>query len=320
MKRLVLFFIFAALAALPACKKKSPPPAEKAAALPAQPAEEPAAIPAPAPDVVELVPTAAAPDIVTPPGGGGDVKDPWAEYVVIGSMDPNTGPPAPPVAEAEADRAMDLAKGWTAVPVKRGEGDPPPDISRPKEAALAIETLNNRGLYVFEIMALEQDVEYFVQKLLPDAADYLEFRGNLGINITANDLKPLEQHLRKEFAERMAKYHRYVGPVRREDRFGVMVNRRMTRLTRWTFQYEDKSGVLQQDCLLFILLAKGWCMLDFGCDDEPWLAPADFTAPPPAEGDVTSEGDLPMGDVRSQPEPTPGGDVASPGTGAGAAL
>jgi hypothetical protein len=228
----------------------------------------------------------------------GEVKDPWAEYVVVGTLDPNMGPAAPPVASAEVGLATDLAKGWTKVPVARNPNDPAPDIGLPKEAALAPETLNNRALYVFEIIALERDADYFVDKLLPEAADYMEFRNNLGITITANDRDPLEKHLRTEFTQRMWRYKKYMGPIKREDRFGVMVANRMTRLTRFTFEYEDINGGVQEDCLLFILLEKGWCVLDFGCDDEPWLRPSDFA--PPTAGDVTTEGDAQSGEVVSQ--------------------
>ncbi len=298
MRRLVVLLTFAALAMVPACKKQTPAP-EKATAEEVPVAME-APAPVPAPEVIQApVPAPIqAPDLVA---GQGEDKNPWAEYVVVGSLDPNMGPAAPPVNAAEVDLAVDLAKGWTPVAIARGENEPPPDISLPKEAALAPETLNNRALYVFEIISLEHDVEYFVEKLLPDAPDYLEFRNALGLTVTADDLVPLAQHLRKEFAERLTKYSKYIGPVKREDRFGVAVDQRTTRLTRYTFEYEDLTGAVRQDCLLFILLRKGWCVLDFGCDDEPWLRPADFPAPTLTEGDVISAADATTpGDVSTQ--------------------
>lgn len=297
MRRLVTLLTFAALATAPACKKQAPPPRKAKSEAPDVKTQQASA---PTPEIV-AAPTPApapAPDALAEQA---EVKDPWAEYNVIGSMDPNMGPAAPPVSAAEVELAVDLAKGWTPVAVARGENDPPPDISVPKEAALAPETLNNRALYVFEIISLENDVEYFVEKLLPEASDYLEFRNNLGLTVTADDIVPLAQHLRKEFAERQLLYGKYVGPVKREDRFGASVDQRTTRLTRYTFQYEDKSGAAQQDCLLFILLRKGWCVLDFGCDDEPWLRPADIPAEPQQEGDVVSAADAGTGaDVTTQ--------------------
>ncbi len=299
MRRLVVLLTFAMLAALPACKKKSPPQAEKKA-----PVEKPEVVaerveaPSPAPDITAPAPPAPAPDVVT--AESGDLKDPWAEYVVVGSLNPNMGPASPPVASAEVGLATDLAKGWTKVPVARDPNEPAPDIGLPKEAALAPETLNNRALYVFEIIALEQDADYFVDKLLPEPSDYLEFRNNLGITITKDDRDVLEKHLRAEFTQRMWKYKRYIGPIKREDRFGTMVANRMTRLTQFTFEYEDLNGAMQEDCLLFILLNKGWCVLDFGCDDKPWLLPSDFVAPAEAESDVKTEGDARSGEVVSQ--------------------
>jgi hypothetical protein len=299
MRRLVVLLTIAALAALPACKKESPPQAEKKTAeAPPEVAKVPEEAPAPAPDVNAAPAPAPAPAPDVNAAQAGEVKDPWAEYVVVGTLDPNMGPAAPPVAGAEVELATDLAKGWTKVPVARNPNDPAPDIGLPKEAALAPETLNNRALYVFEILALERDADYFVDKLLPEAADYMELRNNLGITITANDRDPLEKHLRAEFTERLWKYKTYIGPVKREDRFGVMVSNRMTRLTRFTFEYEDINGAVQEDCLLFILLDKGWCVLDFGCDDEPWLRPSDFVAP--TNGDVTTEGNAQTGEVISQ--------------------
>ncbi len=301
MKRLVVLLISATLATIPACKKKSPPPAEKKAAeVPPEEAKTPDVVPTTTPDVTAPPAPAPAPSPDVVAKEGEEVKNPWEEYVVVGSLDPNMGPAAPPVASAEVDLSADLAKGWTAVPVARDENAPAPDIGLPKEAALAPETLNNRALYVFEILALERDADYFISKLMPDAADYLELRNNLGITITADDLKPLEEHLRAEFAARLSKYKKYIGPVKREDRFGEMVANRMTRFTRFTFEYEDLAGSVQQDCLLFILLGKGWCVLDFGCDDEVWLRPPEHFAPVEPEGDVVTEGNAQTGEVVSQ--------------------
>jgi hypothetical protein len=303
MKRRNLFLFALALALLVFACKRTPSPAPS---VTPPPAPEVAPAPNPAPDLVVAVPDVSTPtEFAPPPGDATPPQDPWAEYVFMGPLKANeVGPPSPPVGKNETVTVEDLAKGWTQVPIARGENDPAPDIDTPDAAALAIETLNNRGLYVFEILTLERNADYFIEKLMPEPPDYLEFLKNLGRAMGTQDARNLERHLRGEVAQRMTQYGKFVGPVKREDRLGVIVDNRVTRLSRWSFEYEDLNGATQQDCLSFVLLRKGWCVLDFGCDEEPWmltyepepeLAPAVET-----DGDVVSTPELPVSDQVSQ--------------------
>jgi hypothetical protein len=236
----------------PAAKKSETPPVEEKKVPP--PAEEPAAI-------EEKAPPAPDADVK------GEIRNKYDDYTYVVNPTATGGPPRPPIGENENITAEQLTAAWTEVPVVDPLHGQQKQLDTPLDAALDVATMNNRGEVFFTVVQME-DFETFKSKFLPLDEAYMAYLQQKGLEDTTGAVPRLEEKLKGQFEDRIARYGTLVGPVKREDRFDGVLGSSMARLARWTFEYKDRQGQTHRDCLLYLLVGSGWQIIDIGCEES----------------------------------------------------
>jgi len=267
--RLVLLSILLVAFQAPACKKKPAEPIGPAVEQVRAPAEK---------EVPQPTSTAGTPAPVSAESKGStSAQEPPRPFIHLDPKQYNYisppgipfGPPTPLIGRDESISAAQLAE-WTELPVAEPEGEyVPKQFPTPRDAALDLTTLNNRGELLFQLI-VQRDSDTILRKYLPAEFAYNEFLRSQGVEETTGKHKALEERLKAQFDELAPTFGAYVGPLGRKDRFSGLLMDDWARLSRWRFAYQDANGERKEGCILFLLSELSWRLLDMKCSEKPW--------------------------------------------------